>query len=196
MTPDVFIFQTSTGTKEHPEQLAVVYCPDSQAKDALISNLKYHFDQSIPPDGILLLGSTRCGATISQCLSDESLLRSLPLFTRTKHPPGVFGFKQDRDGRWLAQSPESGRFEKNLDGILQSGVAHIFRARGGLLRCTPSFHYRKPSGAHCDSFLRAANVLVHGAEIGFIGSQLISSSALGKNDPLALASSDPLEEQD
>ena len=55
-----------------------------------------------------------------------------------------------------------------VERIRRAGLFAIFNSRQGLLGSTKTFHYIKPSGDHCGSFLRVAQVLAEGAEIDFI----------------------------
>jgi hypothetical protein len=51
----------------------------------------------------------------------------------------------------------------------QQGLMRIFNKRNGFLDGLPGFHFRNPSGLHTGRFIRAANLLVHGNEVAFIG---------------------------
>lgn len=56
--------------------------------------------------------------------------------------------------------------------ILQCGMLDIFKRRKGLITSSPSYHFVKPSGDHCDKFIRASNLLVSGEEVSFLAVSL------------------------
>jgi hypothetical protein len=61
-------------------------------------------------------------------------------------------------------------FSKSL---LTSGAAHIFQNRKGLITSLPSYHFVKPSGDHCDKFIRASNLFTSGVEVAFLSIGLL-----------------------
>jgi hypothetical protein len=52
--------------------------------------------------------------------------------------------------------------------IKRQGLVEIFVRRDGLLRPSSFVHYVHPSGRHSQGFIRAANLLINGAEVMFI----------------------------
>lgn len=52
--------------------------------------------------------------------------------------------------------------------LRRRGVTEIFTRRGGFVESTPAFHFENPSKRHTERFMRLSNILVRGAEIGFI----------------------------
>jgi len=68
---------------------------------------------------------------------------------------------------------ESLKTESPLDLILQNkimaaGGIEIFRKRRGILKSSPHYHFVKPSGDHCDKFIRVSNLLTSGNEVSFL----------------------------
>ncbi len=57
--------------------------------------------------------------------------------------------------------------------LLTSGAAHIFQNRKGLITSLPSYHFVKPSGDHCDKFIRASNLFTSGVEVAFLSIGLL-----------------------
>lgn len=57
--------------------------------------------------------------------------------------------------------------------IITEGMNKIFRRRKGLIVSSPSYHFVKPSGDHCDKFIRASNLLISSAEVNFLAIALL-----------------------
>jgi len=57
--------------------------------------------------------------------------------------------------------------------IRKSGLFRICDSRGVLLDSAETFHYVKPSEAHCKVFLRTTQILIEGAEIDFIATWIL-----------------------
>lgn len=59
------------------------------------------------------------------------------------------------------------------DTLLSAGANEIFVRRKGLITCSESYHFEKPSGAHCDKFIRASNLFTSGVETAFLAIGLL-----------------------
>lgn len=143
-------------------RITVVYCPTSfiEAREVQRS-LQKHFecDNLLPPDYILLLGTEACKERFEDFLKDDLLKVELPAFTR----------ESDRPIRFLCTDGHPINNDASLSAMLRfSGLKYIFEKRGGLLSSRGGWHYIKPSGRHCELFLRTSNILVRGAEVSFI----------------------------
>ncbi|MGE4500954.1 MAG: hypothetical protein AB7C96_11455 [Hydrogenovibrio sp.] len=57
--------------------------------------------------------------------------------------------------------------------LILKGVIRIFESRKGLITSTDNFHFQKPSGGHCNQFIRASNLLVSNAEVNFLAIGLL-----------------------
>ena len=170
---ELFIFDIlTTAIGEHEPRTSVVFCPDpSISHSVLKTNLRHHFEKRLPPDRLLLVGTDACKDRLTQIANAPETKAALQEMTRWINPPTIETLLQDREGRFLQDGKEYPRAATQR--IAKEGLLHLFQVRGGLLQSGPGFHYRKPSTAHCNKFVRTANVLVHGAEISFIGFWLL-----------------------
>ena len=57
--------------------------------------------------------------------------------------------------------------------IIHEGALAIFKKRRGLLTSSSNYHFVKPSGDHCDKFIRVSNLLTSGAEVTFLALALL-----------------------
>jgi hypothetical protein len=55
-----------------------------------------------------------------------------------------------------------------LKRLTQTGMLQVFATRNGMVTAPHGTHFVKPSGKHCDRFIRTGNVIVSGAELDFI----------------------------
>jgi len=63
--------------------------------------------------------------------------------------------------------------EELKQSILHAGMIDIFKKRKGLITSSSSYHFVKPSGDHCDKFIRASNLLISGEEVAFLAVSLL-----------------------
>ncbi|QEC44816.1 hypothetical protein [Pseudobacter ginsenosidimutans] len=64
--------------------------------------------------------------------------------------------------------------EAEIKEIYNRGLTNIFVENNGLIISRSAHHFVFPSGKHSDRFLRPGNVLLHGAQITFIASALLT----------------------
>ncbi|MEA3237798.1 hypothetical protein OP492_24385 [Pseudomonas mosselii] len=57
--------------------------------------------------------------------------------------------------------------------ILRSGVVDVFQRRCGVITSQSNYHFLKPSGDHCNAFIRASNLLVSSVEVSFLAIGLL-----------------------
>ena len=63
--------------------------------------------------------------------------------------------------------------ESLRDSIIQGGVKNIFERRKGIISASASYHFVKPSGDHCNKFIRASNLLISSTEVCFLAVPLL-----------------------
>lgn len=59
------------------------------------------------------------------------------------------------------------------NNILQSGMVELFRKRNGVISSSDNYHFLKPSGDHCDKFIRASNLLISSNEVFFLSIKIL-----------------------
>ncbi|RUO31233.1 hypothetical protein [Aliidiomarina soli] len=57
---------------------------------------------------------------------------------------------------------------KYQDSLIEAGAREVFVKRKGLITSSESYHFAKPSGAHCNKFIRASNLFTSGLETAFL----------------------------
>ena len=75
------------------------------------------------------------------------------------------------DGELLC---ENGILDTKLrESLLEAGTHALFKKHQGVIESSPSYHFLKPSGAHCDKFIRASNLLVSSISVAFLAIPLL-----------------------
>jgi len=148
-----------------PNRSLVIFCatPEPNA-DAVITVIRNYGQTKLSPDRIILLGLASEQDILTAIAADQHVKDQLPLHTRNANPPAVQAAAIPRTGVSLDEEVVGIPWRE----IRFAGLATIFKKRNALLIAPSTHHFEKPSTRHCDRFIRAANVLVDGAEITFI----------------------------
>jgi hypothetical protein len=157
-----FDFEAIVGTSKR--RMLVVFCATSTPSfDDVRDVVRNRLDSSFAPDGIIVLGLETERPEIEQIAADSRLFDHLPLHLRDTHGSIV-----------PVTIPRTGLIDRVATGggswaeVKLAGLAKIFNSRNALLIAPVTHHYAKPSKRHADTFIRAANAVVDGAEITFI----------------------------
>ena len=155
-------------------RIAVIFCPKAtrrlSAKDSDIRD--DYFNQTIPPDKIYLIVSGSLNAEeLKEVYQIQNLTAVLPSQIRS-NPSLLELLTFDQNGDLYTIDPVSFEptriAETKASLIKKEGLQKIFCKRGGILEASTTHHYIKPSGRHCDKFVRIANVLHVSSEINYI----------------------------
>jgi len=77
-------------------------------------------------------------------------------------------------GEGVLLSMDGQKFGSGLrSNIFQSGMLNIFEKRKGVISSSSNYHFAKPSGDHCDKFIRASNLLISSSEVSFLSLSLL-----------------------
>jgi len=154
-----------------PKRIAVVFCSQELRIPTLMDKLLEFMDSTIPPDQLILLGSSNIGEELLSVSQNETFLAKLPAATRHSDPPIVrcCVFVANGTVEELFFKKANRELSKELVQQLKfAGLRTVFTNRGGILESSPAHHFIKPSKAHSAQFIRTANVLVSSAETNFI----------------------------
>lgn len=171
-----FAFRWSA-PKLAPNSILVVATasPVFEAADAM-ALLDDDHQENLHPDRILFVAPAYCRQRylkeLKDWLSSKTTLRIDP--ARVSIHLATF------DGRGLStgdlahvSGPVTAWPANAFDLAKAAGVLSIFTKRKVLIRPGPGMHFVHPKGVHSQSFLRGANALVNGAEIGFLAMTLL-----------------------
>lgn len=145
----------------------VIYCANPNVTvEMLLSSLRTDLDHIMLPDRILLLGTIANKAEFLKFVNHPELKDLISGSNReiVKILYAIMGPNAEfeiSDSKLLN--------DQVISKCKHEGLTYIFRKREGILESTPLLHYIKPSGKHCNRFIRTGNILVSGAEVSFIG---------------------------
>ncbi|WP_078084320.1 hypothetical protein [Microbulbifer mangrovi] len=139
--------------------------------DAISRILKQDVTDNLVPKNVYLITSSQEGYSLQECMQDKAFISEFDSYvgeinTRmhcmASSPDGSLAYC---DGRIVGSSLSA--------SILQGGMLELFKKHGGLIVSNPAYHFVKPSGAHCDKFIRASNLLVSSGEVSFLAISLL-----------------------
>lgn len=146
----------------------VIFVTQVPNEDDFIDAIREYCDENTPPDDVVLLGPLYAEPALKTVQQSPRFRSRVPGASRYISSPKVQLLCFDVGGLRSLVSSAIGK-------IVHAGMLNLFRRHNGLIRGSSAFHYIKPSGKHCDAFLRTANVLVRGIEIEFIAACCISA---------------------
>lgn len=156
-----FIFNYESNNDKH---IVVVYCASEKIKnDDLINCVKEYCDKRIPPDDIIIIAPNDQSNIISTIVNTRKFRQRLKSYTRYRSPSPIHLWFYRSNGEVIGNIDD-----QLVDEVKYRGMIDIFRKRNGMQESTSNYHYVKPSGVHCNKFIRTANALVNSAEVKFI----------------------------
>jgi hypothetical protein len=167
---DYFAFRFYEPGDESRRSL-VIFFSSKISLDDIAKSLKSDVAENLVPKNVYLISFERFSIARSVCLNDGS-------FT------GEFNsYVGEIDERLKCLSVDQsggvyfcgeGRVPDELsNAILHSGMIALFKRHSGLVVSNHGYHFIKPSGDHCDKFIRASNLLVSGVEVNFLAVSLL-----------------------
>jgi hypothetical protein len=160
-----------------PVRIAVVFCPEpSVDPEQLNEELRIHFDEFMPPNRVLLLG-TAASRTSFKKIIEAKLIEGLPMLTRSENEDrsvsALYVTNNNSFKHVAAGDRDIDAEQSAVDRLRHHGLVGLFQKRNGLLESGMNCHYEIPSQYHCDKFVRTANVLIASSEISFISFWLL-----------------------
>ena len=162
---DCFAFRFYEPSDESRRSL-VIFFASKVSLDAISKTIKKDVAEHLVPKNIYLL-SFESGLIARQaCLDDPSFVGEFNAYVgeieQRLHCVSVSssGLLSYCDGNPVSDGLS--------DRILHSGMITLFKLHSGLIVSNHGYHFTKPSGDHCDKFIRASNLLVSSVEVSFL----------------------------
>ena len=160
-----FSFRFQEASQRHDS--LVLFFSGQISKDVLIKRTKFDVEQNLLPDKVVIIVPAAQYDQAASMLGEPSVYSEMDsLVGAPTERVQLFGF----DGEGNLNS--SSFCHKNTDHftvrLLKAGMLDIFQRRRGLIVASSNFHFLKPSGDHCDGFIRASNLLVNGDEVALL----------------------------
>ena len=167
----IFLHRFSKNLEEGVYEVLLVFCPHIDINPTSVADILDHeIRENLAPDEILFaVPQPAFVGTLSAFEADPMLM---PYFRKLESRTKVRLVSYRCDGSTSDEKTIIGGYasEKvSLCEITQPAITSIFRARGGFVQATGTYHFVNPSGRHTERFLRLSNILVDSAEINFLG---------------------------
>ena len=156
-------------TNEHRQSL-VVFCHSDFEVSSLTKVIKEDVDENLIPQRVYLMGYDLTSTVKEELTSDSFFVDEIDSWIGTFADKVSFLTVTSAGLIKEFGSNENFSFSSQL---LTTGAGSIFESRKGLITSLPSYHFLKPSGDHCDKFIRASNLFASGIEVAFLAIGLL-----------------------
>jgi hypothetical protein len=158
--------------KENKRQSLVIFFSSEISLNSAARVLKRDVEESLVPKNVYMVTMEPYQATLKQCTDDESFRSEFDSFIGDISKKMVSLYvASDGELQDFVQGKAINHDLKNA--ILQGGMIDLFKKHKGVITSSPSYHFVKPSGDHCDKFIRASNLLVSSNEVTFLAISLL-----------------------
>jgi hypothetical protein len=157
-------------SEDSVRQSLVLFCHSDIEVSSLIKEIKEDVTLNLVPSDVVILGFSISKETKADILSDNMFVDEFESFVGDIGEKITF-LSVDESGRIAnVVNNEAVEFQNRL---MLAGGNEIFKNRKGVITSSPSYHFLKPSGDHCDKFIRASNLFTSGVEVSFLGISLL-----------------------
>jgi hypothetical protein len=165
---DSFIFEVDLPLPSGKARTTCVFLPYANASVQKVKGILQDYldvDGKVPPDVVLFVGTAGLQKEIDELCNSDLIRDCLPEITRRSCPPPVRGIVSDLSGKFSSITEESAPFAKPacIEQIREHGMLALIQRHEIVLAGNDRFHFVKPAGTHCASFIRSANAFVSGA---------------------------------
>lgn len=150
----------------------VICCNTNVSSDEIVKAIKADIQSNLLPHCVYLLGPDSHKQAFLELFEDASFNEEFESFVG-KSDEKLVPLVYENSGR-IIEAKTGFELSKDVrDEMISRGMLDIFKRRQGLITSSTSFHFSKPSGDHCNGFIRASNLLVAGEEVAFMAISLL-----------------------
>ena len=167
---DCFSFRFQE-TAQHTRKSLVLFFPAAISIDAIIKVLKKDVTDNLIPGNVYIVGPQSLQSEFQKCFSDHSFISEFKSYVG---PPAdkLKSIAFENDGK-LNNVDNTLLKAETVQRLIHAGMIEIFKTRQGVITSSQSYHFIKPSGDHCDKFIRASNLLTSSIEVSFLAIALL-----------------------
>lgn len=151
-------------------QSLVIFCHSDVEVSTLTKVIKDDVNENLVPQRLILIGY-EVNSEVKEDLNSDTLFGDEIESWIGDVEEKVSYLNVTPEGRII--DIDSGEDVSFRDELLKDGAKSIFENRKGLITSLPSYHFLKPSGDHCDKFIRASNLFTSGVEVAFLAIGLL-----------------------
>jgi hypothetical protein len=168
-----FSFRFLENIKDNRQSL-VVFCSSHINQDQVIKCIKEESEQLPIHNNVYLIALDEHKEDLKNLISNSSFINEFSAVSNVDASK-LKGLTIDGFGDFLKIDSGIRCNNKVATSILQSGSLEIFKSRKGVITSSSSYHFEKPSGDHCNKFIRTSNLLISSAEVTFLALSLLPS---------------------
>lgn len=163
-----FVFRFREDNKSRDS--LVVFCHGTIEASSLTKEIKQDVELNLSPCCVYIMGFNIDTVVATRLFKDTLFVEEVESWVGNSSEKIVF-LKVTGKGN-IQKVSENFDF-KYSQKLLKFGAVNIFQKRKGLITSSPSYHFVKPSGAHCDKFIRASNLFTSSVEVAFLAIGLL-----------------------
>lgn len=167
---EYFTFRFSESQVKDRSSL-VIFVASKIGLDLISKALKQDVTENLVPKKVFIISFEYCPITFQGCKNDLSFVNEFHAYVG-EIDTRLICLLVGRDGI-LTDCTGENINEAQRSVILNSGMLALFKKHSGLVVSNYGYHFAKPSGDHCNSFIRASNLLVSGVEVTFLAVSLL-----------------------
>ena len=149
----------------------VVFFPTRVSLDRVAKALKQDIAENLVPKNVYIMSFGEPSVKVVECKADTAFANEFLSYVGDIDTQ-LKCLYADTSGNVL----DCGGTKVDADlqkAILHHGMVALFRKHQGLITSSHGYHFTKPSGDHCDKFIRASNLLVSSIEVSFLAVSLL-----------------------
>ncbi|MFJ4194149.1 hypothetical protein [Pseudomonas sp. NPDC089534] len=163
-----FRFEKTSGARKS----LLLFFSGEISNDSIAKVVKADVEKNLVPANVYVLASRDQRQPLCDLSEDIALREEIESFVGDINEKLICLFFSP-DGRIFFNN-DSQLIPSSLEKeIIQCGVIDIFQRRCGIIASQSSYHFLKPSGDHCNAFIRASNLLVSSVEVSFLAIGLL-----------------------
>jgi hypothetical protein len=166
-----FAFRFLEPGEDKRKSLALFLATESSV-DLITKAVKADVEEYLVPKNVYILTFATNSKLLSDIKNDSSFLCEFDSFVgEAKEKLKLCCITNEGE---IAEFGSEEKVIKELRrAILQAGMLRIFESRRGLNTSSLTYHFVKPSGDHCDKFIRASNLLISTDEVSLLAVSLL-----------------------
>jgi hypothetical protein len=168
---DCFVFRFNESSDDKRSSI-VVYFSDKPDLDELIKGIKADIEKNPIYKDVYVICLDVFSSNLKDILTNSSFKKEFySLIGSIEDNLISLVFTKDGSLKWLSNKKDVN--DKLKETVVQSGALELFKIRCGVISSSENYHFLKPSGDHCDKFIRSSNLLVSGVEVSFLAVALL-----------------------
>ncbi len=144
----------------------VIFLVSKVSLDVLAKALKQDVTDNLVPKNVYVMALSGALIKYNECKADPTFVNEFTSYVGELEnhlrclSADATGSLSYCDGTVMA--------EELRKKILHCGMIALFKKHSGLITSSHGYHFTKPSGDHCNKFIRASNLLVSSIEVSFL----------------------------